>query len=55
LCWTALAATLFASLRVRDIQQLLDDFAGTLGAHRVPFNDDSSGNFVVVRSRPSGL
>jgi hypothetical protein len=36
------------SLNVREIKKRLDDFEGTLNAHRIPFNDDSTGNGVVV-------
>jgi hypothetical protein len=31
-----------------EIMTQLDDFEGTLGPHRIPLNDDSSGNFLVV-------
>jgi len=37
-------------LDVDEIKEHLDDFEGTLGPRRLPFNDDSSGNFLVVDS-----
>src|SRR5262245_9648250 len=35
-----------------EVRQTIDDFEGKLGLHRLPINDDSSGNHLIVD--PSG-